>query len=847
MIGAILLVGGAFFGAGLNRRLFARSLNSAEQALWGLVVGWSLMAAVAYGFARITGSVGLGTIAPTLILVGLGAIFCWLPTIRGNEAARWFVWEKSFAPLLMVLCLFAPVLLKLFVTHMLQTGADGGIYSGGESTYYDMAYHSAITTSFVSGNNFPPIYPPFPPAPLLYPFLPDFLTALLIATGWDLHSALVWTAVPLSLALIGIFYLFALRLIAIDGTASPLHEGWIAAIATLLFFFNGGLGFVYFVQDWRQSSMSLWQFLTHLDVNYTHLPSKALVWPNVIVDMLLPQRTSLFGLALGLIILSCFAMVWTGTGDHKKWTGRKHLFAAGIVAGLLPFFHVHSYIAVGLISAVLFLLRPRRVWLLFWAPAVVIAFPRFLEFSQYLAGAGFARFQPGWRGQGQSSWTLFWLRNIGLPAVLIIPAWLTAPRPLRFFYVAFLALLSLALLVILSPNDYDNLKLMIYWYAATAVLIALWLCRLVRSRVSWVLVPALVIISIASGGLAIAVEMRSKRLMFSQDEVAAATFVKANTAPHSLFLTAPSLHQPILTLAGRRVVRGPTAWLWSHGYPFAEREADVRAIYAGRDDALALLRYYRVDYIYVGRRELDELKAKPDFFEALLPVAFHKGDITIYDGRKLKDGDVSPFAGYPPREYASRVDRDPAQILTEFPAVAYELYRLRKTAFGGAPGYRDFLSDLHTLGRDLYPGRPDWKQTRENNEASFTDALVEQSAFRERYDRMTDAEYVAALFANAGVHPSNGESAVLVASLGAHRDTRATVLRRVATERRLFERDYNAAYVLCHYFGYLKRDPDQAPDHDFTGFNFWREQLDRTRDYRGLTRAFLESDEYKKN
>jgi hypothetical protein len=42
--------------------------------------------------------------------------------------------------------------------------------------------------------------------------------------------------------------------------------------------------------------------------------------------------------------------------------------------------------------------------------------------------------------------------------------------------------------------------------------------------------------------------------------------------------------------------------------------------------------------------------------------------------------------------------------------------------------------------------------------------------------------------------------------------------------------------VRLHYFGYLQRDPEN---------DYWLRNLDRTRDYRSLTRAFLESDEYK--
>jgi hypothetical protein len=688
-----------------------------------------------------------------------------------------------------------------------------------------------------------------PPAPLLYPFLPDFLTALLIVMEMSLHSALVWTAVPLTLALTGIFYFFALRLARFVGDLSETCAARAAVIATLLFLLNGGIGFVYFFQDWRTSGNSLWQFLSTLKANYSHLPAKALVWPNVVTDMLLPQRTSIFGLSLGFIILGCFAMLWMqgdATPVAGKWRGWRSLLAAGVLAALLPLFHVHTYLAIGVISGILFLLRPRRAWLVFWLPAIVLAAPRFLELSGHLVTTGFARFQPGWRGQGEMSWPIFWFRNVGLPALLIIPAWLSSSRPLRLFYIPFLALLALALLVVFSPNDYDNLKLMTYWQAVTAILIAAWLSSIAQRPFGWTCSITLIALSVFSGALAILAESHSRKLIFGRDEVAAANFVKANTAPHSLFLTAPSLHQPILSLAGRAVVRGPTAWLWSHGYPFAEREADVRAIYDGRDDALELLRYYRVDYVYVSPREVEELRANRGFFDAALPSVYRTGDITIYDARKLHQDDVVRSSTYPPREYASRVDRDPVEVLNEFSAVAYELYRLHMVAYGRMPPYQEFMPDLRRLGREVYPGSSGWLQKLRMNEQALCDEWAQRPDFRERYDNASPAEYVAVLFANPGLHPQGGDELNLSAELTQGRVTRAAILQRISADRRLFSREYNAAYVLCHYFGYLKRNPDAKPDHDFTGYNFWREQLERTRDYRGITRAFLESDEYKR-
>lgn len=843
MIAAIFLLGAALFGIGLVRRIFGETLNHAEQGLWGLVVGWSLATGLGYVVARVDGSLNFQAGLIVLLFLWFAAIFFWLPTIKRAISAksehRGLVWQKSFTPLAILLGIFAPLFFYLFTTHMLQVGPDGGIYSGGESSYYDMAYHAAITTSFVHGGNFPPVYTPMPPAPLLYPFLPDFLTALLIVMGMGLHSALVWTAVPLSLALIGIFYFVTLRLTSFAGDLGETRAAQAAAIATLLFLLNGGIGFIYFFHDWRVSSKSFWQFLNTLDVNYTHLTGKALVWPNVVTDMLLPQRTSIFGLALGLIILSCFAMAWMAQG-------RNRLIFAGILAALLPFFHVHTYVAVGLISGILFLLRPRREWLLFWLPAILLAFPRLYQLAGNLGTSGFARFQPGWRGQGESSWLIFWFSNVGLPTLLIIPAWLSASRPLRLFYLPFLFVLGLALLVVLSPNDYDNLKLMTYWQAATAILIAAWLCRLARNTIGWICSVVLLVVSVSSGALAIVAESHSSKLMFGSDEVAAAEFVKANTAPHSLFLTAPSLHQPILSLAGRAVVRGPTAWLWSHGYPFAEREADVRAIYAGGDDALELLRYYRTDYVYVSPRESDALKVNRGFFDAVFPSVYRAGNITIYDARGLRKGDAVTSRTFPPREYASRVDRDPAEILEQFPVVAYKLYRLYIVAYARTARYDEFIPDLRRLGRELYPGNPPWPETLKRNERTLCDEWVERPDFRERYGNMSPVQYVSALYANAGLPQSGPEQSALSSALTEGRETRATVLQGISADRRLFSREYNAAYILCHYFGFLKRNPDDDPDHNLTGYDFWRQQLDRTRDYRQVTRAFLESGEYKR-
>ena len=953
---ALLFLASAWLaGAWVVRRALPRVLDGAEQALWGLVAGWMPATLAAYALARSLGRLSGAWMLALTIVIAAVALALWLPTVlrlRRRVSARDLrgLWRARHTGLLVVLALFAPVYAELYATRMLRPGADGALYSGG-STLYDIGLHLAISTSFAHGENFPPVYTPFPPEPLLYPFMPDFLTAALVATGLGLRAALLCTAVPLALALTGIMYSFALRVLRADdeehaAPPTPVAEALAtqndtaanaeaepptnarefdtppdapgarrftgreacasAALATALFLLNGGLGFLYFYGDWQRSGRGLAQFWHELVINYANMPERQIYWANLISDTLLPQRTSLFGLPAALMIFTAFAVAWRGwsarvgrgVGDSSvgadvgiegsgagvddgvadaggRWSGWRVLFVAGVLAGQLPLFHAHSFGAVGLVSGLLFLLRPHRAWLAFWLPSVALALPQFAGLAGHLAGTGFMRLQTGWRYDGGSAWgfLFFWLMNVGAPALLVVPAWLAAPREWRRFHLAFAGLLAFSLVVVVSPNDYDNIKLMYYWYAHACVLVAAWLVRLAtRPRVGFrVLAASLALACVASGLLALRHESVNVKQLYSADEVEAARFVREQTPPRSLFLTAPTVHQPVLSLAGRAIVRGDTAWLWSHGYDFPAREADVRAIYTGRDNAASLLSHYRIDFVYLGRRERDSFRVEESLFKINLPVIYRRGDIIIYDARRLTrlpanyeaalpagiDRAVSedwaraaaaanaPLAPPPPREFTDRLERDPAQFLVEFPRAAFSVYRYHMVARGRWPEYREFFEDLRHVGSGVYVGAAGWERRLEANKLALTNAWPAREEFRRAFDGLGAAEYVDALYANAGVELSRAERERLAAALEAGAETRASVLRHVAEERELFAREYDTAYLLAHYFGYLRRGPADPPDKDLGGFNFWLRILQRTRDYRSVTRVFIASGEYK--
>jgi hypothetical protein len=128
--------------------------------------------------------------------------------------------------------------------------------------------------------------------------------------------------------------------------------------------------------------------------------------------------------------------------------------------------------------------------------------------------------------------------------------------------------------------------------------------------------------------------------------------------------------------------------------------------------------------------------------------------------------------------------------------------------------------------------------------------LAGSERFKALYTQsVTPEQYVDALNSNAGGALSPSERDALVTDLKAGAKTRAQALRAVAEDEDVSKAQFNKAFVLMQYFGYLRRDPDSAPDADFSGYNFW---LGKLNEFGGdyiraeMVKAFIDSVEYGK-
>jgi Domain of unknown function (DUF4214) len=201
----------------------------------------------------------------------------------------------------------------------------------------------------------------------------------------------------------------------------------------------------------------------------------------------------------------------------------------------------------------------------------------------------------------------------------------------------------------------------------------------------------------------------------------------------------------------------------------------------------------------------------------------------------------------------------------EFQETGYLVERIYRAAYGAETGmstfggahqlpvpivrFNEFLADTQTISQGVLVGQSGWETVLENNKQAFTGTFVQRPRFTAAFPAtMTPAQFVDTLNTNAGNPLSPSERNQLVADLTVGAKTRAKVLRAVSEDPDLHDEEFNRAFVLMQYFGYLRRNPNDAPDSDHTGYDFWLTKLNQ---FNGnfvdaeMVKAFIVSGEYR--
>jgi hypothetical protein len=227
------------------------------------------------------------------------------------------------------------------------------------------------------------------------------------------------------------------------------------------------------------------------------------------------------------------------------------------------------------------------------------------------------------------------------------------------------------------------------------------------------------------------------------------------------------------------------------------------------------------------------------------------------DGQTFWTNQIMACSGDPGCVEAARVNDSGAFFLSiEFQQTGYQVYRMYKAAYGNLPDapvpvkFSDFLADTKQISNGVAVLQPGWESVLENNKQAFTADFVQRAQFTSAFPSSLGADqFVDALNKNAGDPLSQTERDQLVSDLSSGAKSRGNVLREIAENPQFVTAEFNRAFVLAQYFGYLRRDPNAGPDTDFSGYNFW---LDKLNTFNGdfvqaeMVKAFIEADEYRR-
>ena len=520
-------------------------------------------------------------------------------------------------------------------THMVMPAPDGS-YWCGQSTYGDLCMHLSFITS-MQEMDFPPTYNLLYGTALNYPYLTDSLSTTMLMLGMDIQMALVFPGTLLMAMTYSGYMLLAHQVLGDRRKA--------VAVAAMLFFFNGGLGFLY---DFDLAGRDNFEKVREIFTGYYRTPANQpelnLRFSNVIADLLIPQRALMGGWAMGIPALMLLI------SSMRERSMRQTVLLA-LWASCLPMVHTHTFLALGLFSGGYVagrLVVDRKDWKGILARAgvylgvvLVLGLPQVLGTAvRQTVEGGSLRFQFNWvnnsGGRGMiDGYFWFWIKNAGLPFILMLLACLEARRRGYLDIVlGMAAIFIVAELILFQPNEYDNNKLFYIWYMFAVILAAdygsMLMQRMAGLRGRYVLAGLFIFVSVFSGALSVAREAISGYQLFSRTAVAAGEWIKENTDKDDVFITGQQHINPVCSLAGRQIICGSDLYVFFHGLDYQEQAQNCKRFFEFPQQNEYILDHYGVDYIYVSDYERAEFAVNIDYIDENYDLVYMNPDVRIY-------------------------------------------------------------------------------------------------------------------------------------------------------------------------------------------------------------------------
>ena len=590
----------------------------------GCGFGVSLLAALPAVFALV-----FGFTAPAVGLGAAAAIAVCAVVIAATHRKVLAPFTKDEDGGLLWLCLLPVVLTTLYLLHTHVLHMVNGTLHTGQSCYGDMPMHLGFIQYIAQSGEFPPRYPLLAGEHRFgYPFLCETVSSVFRILGADLRTAYLLPMLPAYLSVYGMLWQLARRVLA---SAEK------ACLAFYLFFMGSGFGFVYFLGS-REKFESIFTGFYTTPTNYVE---KNVLWVNPIVDLLIPQRATLFGWcvlfpALYLLWRFCFEEV------SRLW------LPLAILILPLPLMQTHSALALVLLCLAggFYTLahRPRTAKVLLpWLGLAALCGVCWLAemsgtvLAQSLNGEHMLRLHFNW-SNGNDDGTLkdpylwFYIKNIGLVFLLLIPAFRHANTRQRWLYGGGIAIWLLAEFVEFQPNNYDNNKLLFIWHMLGCLLVAQlladWAGRLSSRPLQAVLLGCCCFLGMFGSVLTVGREIVSDYQQWDTNDIALAQYVEENAESDALFLTSDSHLTPVFALAGRQIVCGSSSWVYFHGMDYSDEYAAMKSLYETPDEAT--LQTWGVDYVLFDSWSAGRFTTDEQWYADRYPLWYQNDGCRVY-------------------------------------------------------------------------------------------------------------------------------------------------------------------------------------------------------------------------
>ncbi len=584
-------------------------LNRAERFFCSITLGLSSSSFLLLLLLLATRSWSLSLPSVCALLAAAGVFTFWkeLRFIRFKSLAVThfsFIFSTTFWGLFVLLLLYLSIVASVFLVN--SRGFPSGILLG----WGDIAYHLNMIGRLKTADPFLLEQSVASGERLTYPFLINLLSALYERIGFS--RLIAW---HLPVFLFGVSFFFLVFLLG----KRIYRDSKFALVLVMLVFFGAGIGFLWFFQDvwvaWHKNGVEeVFSAFKNPPHEYTHLDNRTggkppsfeaphnIVWIVPAISFLSHQRSFVSGASVVALIFLGF-LAYRGSPKLWRWL---------TVLGMIPFLHTHTFIAISVIVLCWFFydIKNWLSWLKGGILGIIIALPQimFLMPALFLDKKDSSFFKPwlGWMScthkikwyacdpgvDGVDSnpfW--FWTKNFGF----VFWAWIFAVCAFFFlkgekqkeyrsktkpFIFPSLMLFILPNVMLFQPWEFDNNKVLFYWWILASICALFLFQSLFESRR---IVPYIFIIfvtlSVYSGMIDVLARIPNSRYSgyYNQKDVEISNWIRENTEPNDRFLTSDSTTQFIPMLTGRPIYLGFPGWLWSQGKNDLIKERRKRA------------------------------------------------------------------------------------------------------------------------------------------------------------------------------------------------------------------------------------------------------------------------------